>query len=952
MTLDSPLGKAQERGVSDDFIHIKGARVHNLRSVEVKIPRNRLTVVTGVSGSGKSSLAFDTLHAEGSRQYLESLSTKARGLLEVLPRPDVDFIHGLSPVIAIAQRTSGGANPRSTVATVTEIADHARLLWALGGERRCARDGGRIRRRSLDDCLAPLLALPAGTRLILLAPLRKDKPSALLQTVEDLARRGFSRVRVDDEVVTTDEALGRLTGRGERQLDLVVDRAVAGPDQRSRLADSLELAFREGSGRALVLAEGPGEKRAFALTTALSCETCGEAHETLGPRELSPNHPRGACPACDGLGRTLSFREELCVLDAELGVADGAIKPWRLGTRKMLIRRNALVRALAEQLPFDPKAPWGKLPEATRRALLDGIEGRTFLLPPAKGRKPVEAPWTGMFAELRQVFRATSSESLRQRLLAFQAATPCPACAGRRLSPAALGLRLAGLNLAEFLELTVPEALAFARRLADVDSVRPAEEARRGLERRLGFLDEAGLSYLTLGREFGSLSGGEAQRVRLASQLGLGLVGVTYVLDEPSIGLHARDHARLIRSLRQLRDLGNTVLVVEHDREMVAAADHLVEMGPGAGEEGGRVVFEGTPEAARSDPASRAGAWLSGRAKPQAREPLGKAREWLVVRGATENNLRDIDLRLPVGRLTVLCGVSGSGKSTLALDVLGAVAARRINGAKVVPGRHRAIEGLERFDAFTLVDQEPIGRSPRSNPATFTGILDHLRDLWAATPLAKARGYGPGRFSANVRGGRCEACSGEGAVALDMQFLGEAYVECPGCAGRRFNRETLEVRFKGLSIADALALSVREAAEVFRAQPRLAEKLRTLEEVGLGYLRLGQPATTLSGGEAQRLKLAADLARREHKGRLYLLDEPTTGLASDDVERLMALLFRLRDAGATLLVIEHHPDVIRAADWTIELGPEGGEAGGRLIHEGTAESLARADTPTGRCLAG
>jgi len=939
-------------GMEGDCIHIKGARVHNLRSVEVRLPRNRLTVVTGVSGSGKSSLAFDTLHAEGSRQYLESLSTKARGLLETLPRPDVDFIHGLSPVIAIAQRTSGGANPRSTVATVTEIADHARLLWSLCGERRCAKDGGRIRRRSLDDCLEPLLGLQAGTRLVLLAPLRSDKPSALLQTVEDLARRGFSRVRVDGEVVTTDEAAGRLTGRGDRRLDLVVDRAVAGPDQRSRLADSLELAFREGSGRCLVLAETADGWRELALSLALACETCGEAHEPLGARELSPNHPRGACPTCDGLGRTLSFREELCVADEGLGVAEGAVKPWRLGTRKMLIRRNALVRALAEQMPFDPGTPWAKLAPATRRLLLEGKPERTFLLPPPKGRKPVETSWKGMFHELTQVSRTTSSESLRQRLLAYQAATPCPACEGRRLSPAALGLRLGGLNLAEFLELTIPEALAFARRLAEAPSVRPAEEARRGLERRLGFLDEAGLSYLTLAREFGSLSGGEAQRVRLASQLGLGLVGVTYVLDEPSIGLHPRDHARLIRSLRQLRDLGNTVLVVEHDREMVAAADHLVEMGPGAGVEGGRVVFEGTPAEAAASAASRAGAWLSGRAKPAGRRPLPSPTEWLTVRGATENNLRDIDLRLPVGRLSVLCGVSGSGKSTLALDVLGAAAARRINGARVVPGRHRAIEGLERFDAYTLVDQEPIGRSPRSNPATFTGILDHLRDLWAATPLAKARGHGPGRFSANVRGGRCEACSGEGSVTLDMQFLGETFVECPSCSGRRFNRETLEVRFKGLSIADALALSVREAAEVFRAQPRLAEKLRTLEEVGLGYLRLGQPATTLSGGEAQRLKLAADLARREHGGRLYLLDEPTTGLSSDDVERLMALLFRLRDAGATLLVIEHHADVIRAADWAIELGPEGGEGGGRLLHEGTPESLAGADTPTGVCLRG
>jgi excinuclease ABC subunit A len=931
-------------------IHIKGARVHNLRNVEVHIPRNRLTVITGVSGSGKSSLAFDTLHAEGSRQYLESLSTKARGLLEAMPRPDVDFIHGLSPVVAIAQRTGGNANPRSTVATVTEIADHARLLWSLVGDRRCPHDDGAVVRHSLDDCLAPLLRLPHGTKLMLVAPVRRDKPSALLETLADLVRRGFTRVRVDGEVLTAEEAEGRLSGRAERQLDVVVDRAVTGPDQRSRLADSLELAFREGNRRCVVLAEEAGSWREIPLSLALSCETCARTYEPIAPRDLSHNHPNGACPACGGLGKTLRFIEGLCIQDATLSVADGAVKPWRLGTRKMLIRRNALVRALAEQVPFDPKAPWEKLPAAIRTLLLEGDPKRVFQLPPAKGRKLVEAPWVGMFAELTQVFRTTSSESLRQRLLAYQSATTCETCKGRRLSPEALALRLGGKNLAEFLALTVPEALAFARGLAALASVKPAEEARRGLEQRLAFLADAGLDYLTLDREFGSLSGGEAQRVRLATQLGLGLVGVTYVLDEPSIGLHPTDHSRLIQSLQRLRDLGNTVVVVEHDRDMIRAADHLIEMGPGAGEEGGRVLYEGKPGDAHLNPASRAGAWLAGTTGFEPRKALAAPRNWLTVRGAHEHNLRELDVAFPVGRLTVLCGVSGSGKSTLALDILGAAAARRINGARIVPGRHRGLEGLERFTAYTLVDQEPIGRSPRSNPATFTGILDLLRDLWASTPLAKTRGYGPGRFSANVRGGRCEACAGEGAVALDMQFLGEAFIDCPSCGGRRFNRETLEVRFKGLSIADALALSVREAAELFRAQPRLAEKLRTLEEVGLGYLRLGQSATTLSGGEAQRLKLAADLARREHGGRLYILDEPTTGLAADDVRRLLDLLFRLRDAGATLIVVEHHLDVLRAADWSIELGPKGGAEGGRLLYAGLPSGLAAAATPTGEAL--
>ena len=933
-------------------IHIKGAREHNLKGVEVRIPRDRLTVITGPSGSGKSSLAFDTLHAEGSRQYLESLSAKARGQLEALPRPDVEFIHGLSPVVAIAQRTSGGATPRSTVATVTEIADHARLLWAVAGERRCAKDGGRIRRRSLDDCLAPLMALPAGKRVILVAGAREGKPSALLEAVADAVRRGFARVRLDGEILTAEEAEGRLTGRAERRLETVIDRLVAGPDQRSRFADSLELAFREGARRCLALVEEGGRWRELPLSLDLACATCGEVHEALSPRELSPNHPRGACPGCDGLGKVLAFQEALAVPDPSLSVAEGAVKPWRLGTRKALIRRNAIVRALAEQLPFDPKAPWERLPGATRDALLRGAGERLLLLPPPKGRKAAEQRWRGMFAELAESFRTTTGESLRQRLLAYQSGSVCPSCGGARLSAQARSLGLGGRDLAAFLALRIPEALAAVRELAADPAVAPAEEARRGLESRLGFLGEAGLGYLTLDREFGSLSGGEAQRVRLASQLGLGLVGVTYVLDEPSIGLHPGDHGRLLGSLRGLRDLGNTLVVVEHDRDLVAAADHLIEMGPGAGEEGGRVVFEGSVAEAAAGVTSRAGDWMAGRARAEPPRPMGPPKDWVRVRGAHEHNLRDIDVALPVGRLTALCGVSGSGKSTLALDILGAAAARRINGARVVPGRHRGIEGLERFEAYTLVDQEPIGRSPRSNPATFTGILDLLRDLWAATPLARARGYGPGRFSANVRGGRCEACAGEGAVALDMQFLGEAFVTCPSCEGRRFNRETLEVRFKGLSVADALALSVRDALAVFRTQPRLAERLRTLEEVGLGYLRLGQPATTLSGGEAQRLKLAADLARREHAGRLYILDEPTTGLSSDDVVRLMQLLFRLRDAGATLLVIEHHPDVIRAADWALELGPGGGPDGGKLVHAGSPADLTKADTPTGRALRG
>jgi len=935
-------------------IHIKGARTHNLKDVEVTIPRGQLTVITGVSGSGKSSLAFDTLHAEGSRQYLESLSVKARGLLESAPRPDVDFIRGLSPVIAIGQRTGANPNPRSTVATLTEIADHARPLWLASGSRRCTADGHPVRSRSLDDNLLELEALPAGTRVMLLAPVAEDRPSALMQTLADLGRRGFSRVRVGATVATLEEAQGLLTGREPRKLDVVVDRTVTGPDQRSRLADSLELAFREGRGRALALAEVGSAWKEIPLSLHLACSYCGAVHEPLTPRHLSHNHPAGACPTCGGLGRTLRFIEALAVPDDSLSLNDGAVKPWKLGTRRTLIRRNAAQRALAEQIPFDPKKPWRELPRAVRGLLLHGDPDRKFLLPPPKGRKPVETVWAGMFAELEDAYRHTTGESLRQRLLHYQAGTTCASCGGRRLSPTALSLTLDGLSLADFLALTVPEALAFVRRAAALPSVRPVEEARRALEQRLAFLNEAGLTYLTLERECSTLSGGESQRVRLATQLGLGLVGVTYVLDEPSIGLHPADHRRLIGSVHGLRDLGNTLVVVEHDRDMMLAADRILEMGPGAGADGGRVVFEGTPAECAAHPGSRTGAYLSGRASLEGlitRKGAGKA--LLTVKGATENNLKDVDASFPVGRITVVCGVSGSGKSTLAIDILSAAAARKINGAKVVPGRHRGIEGLDAFTAFTAVDQEPIGRSPRSNPATFTGIMDLLRELWATLPLAKARGYGPGRFSFNVRGGRCETCAGEGSVALDMQFLGETFVDCPACAGRRFNRETLEVRFKGLSMADALGLSVKEAAEFFRAQPRLAEKLRTLDEVGLGYIRLGQAANTLSGGEAQRLKLAAELARRDHTGRLYVLDEPTTGLHWDDIAQLLRLFGRLRDAGATLIVIEHHPDVIRAADWALELGPEGGEQGGRLIYAGAPEGLLKQKgSPTGRALAG
>jgi len=934
-------------------IHIKGARTHNLQNIEVFIPRHQLTVITGVSGSGKSSLAFDTLHAEGSRQYLESLSSKARGLLESVARPDVDLIEGLSPVIAIAQRTSGNHNPRSTIATLTEITDHARPLWILAGERFCLKDGHRVRRRSLDDNLQSLEVIPPGSKVMILAPVAEDRPSVLLEVAADLGRRGFTRLRINQKIVTLEEAEDLLKGRDTMRLDVVVDRLVMGSDQRSRLADSLELAFREGKQKALVLAESQANTwTEHPLSLHLSCEQCGETYEPLDSRSLSYNHPAGACPDCGGLGKQLRFQEALSIPDDRLSLQEGAVKPWKCATRKTLIYRNALMRALAEQIPFDLKKPWRDLPESTRCILLHGHPSQTYSLPPPRGRKPREVFWTGMFAELEQTFRTTTGESLRQKLLQFQSGSICTRCHGKRLSETALSLRLADKNIADFQSLTIPEALQFIQKIKSLPAVIPIEEARRGLEQRLAFLHDAGLNYLTLDREISTLSGGEEQRVRLATQLGLGLVGVTYVLDEPSVGLHPADHHRLIQSLKNLRDLGNTLLVVEHDRAMILAADYLIEMGPGAGVDGGKVMFTGNVTDCKKDASSRTGAYLSGRATLHhliPPKPIGN--DFLRIKNATENNLKNLTVSFPLGNITVLCGVSGSGKSTLAIDILSAAIARKINGAKVIPGKHGGIEGLEKIRAFTAVNQEPIGRSPRSNPATFTGMMDVMRDLWSSLPLAKMRGYGPGRFSFNVRGGRCETCAGEGSVKMDMQFLGETFVECPSCAGKRFNRETLEVRFKGLSISEALQLSVQEALEVFKAQPRLAEKLRTLQEVGLGYIKLGQAAHTLSGGEAQRLKLATELARRDHTGRLYVLDEPTTGLHWDDIAKLLKLLGRLRDAGATLIVIEHQSDVIQAADWVMELGPEGGAKGGEMIYAGPPEGLKKVkNSPTGRTL--
>ena len=938
-------------------IHIKGAREHNLRNLELRIPRGKLVVLTGPSGSGKSSLAFDTIYAEGYRKYMESLSASARQVLEQLKRPDVDFIHGLSPVLAIEQRTGGGS-PRSTVATITEVADYARLLWALCGEQRCPKDGGHVEKRSLDDCLAQLFRDAPGERAIVLAPWLTAKPAVLRDEVPRLRQRGFQRVRIAGEIKSLDEPKLVPNGSDEIVVELVVDRVVITADQRSRLADSLELAFREGQNRALILVQKKADApwREIPLSQSLSCVVCGDVFEPLTPRHFSFNHSEGACAECGGLGRKLTFNEELIVPKPEKSVREGAIKPWRIGGRNLIIRHSSILKQLSEQLPYDAEVPWQDLPAETRHALLHGAGERLFSFRLRRAQKAESRPFPGVIALLDQSRRESRSDGFRARLATFMSSGDCPSCHGLRLNARSAAVLLSKNSFATFTAADIRRALEFMQSLRaylpETDAVR---EVLDGVTQRLHFLNETGLGYLTLDREYTTLSGGEAQRVRLATQLGMGLVGVIYVLDEPSIGLHPHDNQRLLETLRELRDRGNTVLVVEHDADTMRIADELIELGPGAGTEGGSILFHGSPtECAKLSPRdSRTGAYLAGKEgvvrDAKAKEPDGR---WLTVKGAAEHNLKDIEARFPVGLLTCVTGVSGSGKSSLVNDILAIAAARKLNGAtKIIPGRHRGLTGLEHFEKAVQVDQEPIGRSPRSNPASYVGLLDLLRDLFAKLPLAKVRGYKANRFSFNVRGGRCERCQGDGQIRLDMQFMADAYAPCPSCDGRRFNRETLEVRFHGKSIADVLALTVREAMELFRALPRIMEKLATLEAVGLGYLQLGQSATTLSGGEAQRIKLSLELSKREQGTTLYILDEPTTGLHWTDIQRLMDLLFKLRDAGNTLIVIEHNLDVIRLADWVIDLGPGGGPDGGEIVYAGPVDGLSReARSLTGQAL--
>ncbi len=924
-------------------IVIRGAREHNLKNIEVRLPRNALTVITGLSGSGKSSLAFDTLYAEGQRRYVESLSAYARQFLGQMQKPDVDHIEGLPPAIAIEQRTAG-ANPRSIVATTTEIHDYLRLLFAHAGQPHCWKCGRPITPQSAEQIVDRLLDRPRGTPVTLLAPLvigRKGRHEAVFrQALKD----GFVRARVDGAIVEIESAPS-LDPKRKHTIEVVVDRLTIAPEVRSRLADSVETALRTGGGR-LVALTGEGDQTVETLYSETNaCLHCGLSFETLQPRHFSFNSPYGACPACHGLGSVEVFDEELIVPNPQLSLDEGAVQAWRRGGRRLLIYYKMVLRAVARHYGVEMNTPYRDLPAEFRRRLMHGSGGEPIEFGYWRGGawRRLVRPFEGVIPNLRRRMEETESEEVRERLRQYMTRRPCAECRGARLRPESLACTVGGASIADVLRMSVRQVADWLERSAaalDPARARIVAEVVREIRARLQFLRDVGLDYLTLDRESGTLSGGEAQRIRLATQIGSGLVGVLYVLDEPSIGLHARDNGRLIETLRRLRDRGNTVVVVEHDEATIRAADWVIDLGPGAGREGGQVVFQGSvPELERAP--TLTGAFLRGErsvAVPaQRRAPDGR---WIEVVGAREHNLKGDRIRIPVGRLTCVTGVSGSGKSTLVDVVLRRAIARHLHGAREVPGRHERIEGLQHLDKMVVVDQSPIGRTPRSNPATYTEAFGAIRDLFASTPAAAMRGYGPGRFSFNVKGGRCETCRGDGILKVEMQFLPDVYVPCEQCGGRRFNRETLEVKWRGRSIADVLDMTIAEAYELFAAVPAIARRLRTLVEVGLGYLQLGQPATTLSGGEAQRVKLAAELSRRETGRTLYLLDEPTTGLHFADVERLMTVLERLRDAGNTIVVIEHHLDVIKRADWVVDLGPEGGDEGGWLVAEGPPERIA------------
>ncbi len=922
-------------------IQVRGAREHNLKGVDVDLPKNSLTVITGLSGSGKSSLAFDTIYAEGQRRYVESLSAYARQFLELMSKPDVDHIEGLSPAISIEQKTTS-KNPRSTVATVTEIYDYMRLLWARVGVPYSPATGLPITAQTVSQMVDRVMALAEGTRLFLLAPIVRGRKGEYRKELAQLQKDGFTRVKIDGEFHDIDAAPA-LDKKYKHDIDVVVDRIVVKEGLESRLAESFETALKLAEGLAIAEPADGGDRITF--SEKFACPVSGFTIAEIEPRLFSFNAPQGACPACDGLGEKLLFDVDLIVPNHALSIEKGAVMPWAKSQPPSPYYMQVL-SSVARAYDFSLKTPWSQLPAAAQHAILYGTGGKAIPLRFEDGRKSYEVvkAFEGVIANLDKRFRATDSAWMREELGRYQSSAPCEVCHGDRLRPEALAVKIAGETIADAVRRPVSQAFAWAKNLSDKLTPKQrtiGERILKEITERLGFLDNVGLDYLNLDRKSGTLSGGESQRIRLASQIGSGLSGVLYVLDEPSIGLHQRDNDRLLVTLRRLRDLGNTVLVVEHDEDAIRTADYIVDMGPGAGVHGGAVVAHGSLADILATPGSITGDYLSGRrAVPlPASRRKGNGKK-LTVKNARGNNLQSVTASIPLGTFTCVTGVSGSGKSTFTIDTLYAAAARELNGARLVMAPHDSVEGLQNLDKVIDIDQSPIGRTPRSNPATYTGAFTNIRDWFAGLPESQARGYKSGRFSFNVKGGRCEACTGDGLIKIEMHFLPDVYVTCDVCHGARYNRETLEVKFKGRSIADVLDMTVEDGVEFFKAVPPIRDKLAMLHEVGLGYVKIGQQATTLSGGEAQRVKLAKELARRATGQTLYILDEPTTGLHFEDVRKLLEVLHALVDQGNTVVVIEHNLDVIKTADWVIDLGPEGGDKGGQIVAVGTPDVIA------------
>ena len=933
----------------EERLIVRGAREHNLKNIDIAIPRDRLTVITGLSGSGKSSLAFDTIYAEGQRRYVESLSAYARQFLGLMEKPDVDAIEGLSPAISIEQK-SAGHNPRSTVGTVTEIYDYLRLLYARAGTPHCPNCGRAVERQSATQIADTILTWPANTRIEVLAPLVRGRKGEFRDLLESARKQGFVRAMIDGKLIEL-ASPPKLAKTQNHSISVIVDRLMVREEDRGRLTDSLETALKLADGLVEVARHGgEGSPASQIFSERYGCPECGISLTELEPRQFSFNSPFGACPECGGLGTRREVTEELILGDPRISILEGVILPWGEPTGHL---RKSMLPALAKQYKFDLNAPWGDLPPKVREVILHGTAGRktTFRLDTERFHGEYQGAWEGVLSLVQRRYRETTSDAVRMELEEFMVEAPCTACGGRRLKPESLAVTVGGKNIGELVELSVTAALRFFESLPLRSNGKPGLDASiagpilKEVKERLRFLADVGLDYLTLSRSAESLSGGEAQRIRLATQIGSRLVGVLYILDEPSIGLHQRDNARLLATLRQLRDLGNTVIVVEHDEETMREADHLIDLGPGAGRHGGEVVAQGTVDEVAHNPASLTGRYLSGELRidvpaPDERRAPQRGRA-LRVEGARAHNLANLTVDFPLGLFVAVTGVSGSGKSTLVEDIVHRSLARHFYRARLIPGEHDRILGLEHIDKVIDIDQSPIGRTPRSNPATYTGLFTPIRELFAELPDAKIRGYGPGRFSFNVKGGRCEACQGDGLVKIEMHFLPDVYVPCEVCKGKRYNRETLEVRFRGASIADVLDMTVEDAATFFANQPRVRQKLETLVDVGLGYVHLGQSATTLSGGEAQRVKLATELSKRDTGRTFYILDEPTTGLHFEDVRLLLRVLHRLVDKGNTVLVIEHNLDVIKTADWIIDLGPEGGANGGRIIATGTPEAVAK-----------